>query len=156
MTPLIDVVFLLLVFFVWTASFQSPERWLPGSVSAAQRNAAAGSAPSDETPPPEADFDQVIVRIRSRDEQLQWAINDQPIASLAAVEQHLVRIAKITPSVPVILHPDPAVPLGAVIDAYDHARRAGFPKIQFAASVSPAQPTGQPNSPANSQPGVTP
>ena len=35
---------------------------------------------------------------------------------------------------PVILHPDPEVPLGHVIDLYDLARLIGFAKIQFAAS----------------------
>ncbi|MBC8874781.1 MAG: biopolymer transporter ExbD, partial [Planctomycetes bacterium] len=34
MTPMIDVVFLLLVFFVWTASFHIVEHILPSSVSA--------------------------------------------------------------------------------------------------------------------------
>ena len=32
MTPMIDVVFLLLVFFVWTASFQVVENMLPTSL----------------------------------------------------------------------------------------------------------------------------
>ena len=33
MTPMIDVVFLLLVFFVWTASFQLVENRLPGAIA---------------------------------------------------------------------------------------------------------------------------
>ena len=36
MTPMIDVVFLLLVFFVWTASFQAIEYLLPSSLSQKQ------------------------------------------------------------------------------------------------------------------------
>ena len=37
MTPMIDVVFLLLVFFVWTASFQIIEHVLPSKRSEQQR-----------------------------------------------------------------------------------------------------------------------
>ena len=33
MTPMIDVVFLLLIFFVWTASFQIVEQILPSEIS---------------------------------------------------------------------------------------------------------------------------
>ena len=39
MTPMIDVVFLLLVFFVWTASFHAVEYLLPSSLSQQLGNA---------------------------------------------------------------------------------------------------------------------
>ena len=42
MTPMIDVVFLLLVFFIWTASFQIVEQVLPSSVSAQRGTDPAG------------------------------------------------------------------------------------------------------------------
>ena len=132
MTPLIDVVFLLLVFFVWTASFQSPERWLPGAISAATATPATGPKNLDEPPPPEADFDRVIVRIRWNDGAVVWSVNDQPFASLEAVQQQLATIARITPVVPVVLHPDKQVSLGIVIDAYDAARQSGFQRVHFA------------------------
>ena len=51
MPPMLDVVFLLLIFFVWTASFQIVEQVLPSSVS---EQAGAGEPTND--PPPEADF----------------------------------------------------------------------------------------------------
>lgn len=133
MTPLIDVVFLLLVFFVWTASFQSPERWLPGSVSSARVTPEAGPLTAREPPPPEADFERVVVRLRWSDGEVLWLVNDQPFANLSLVQQQLVTIARIAPAVPVVLHPDKQVPLGIVIDAYDAARRCGFQRVHFAA-----------------------
>ena len=52
MTPMIDVVFLLLVFFVWTASFQIIEQVMPSQLSQ-----AAGSDPVENVQVPEpADF----------------------------------------------------------------------------------------------------
>ena len=58
MTPMIDVVFLLLIFFVWTASFQVVEYVLPSELSTLLGNQAAV-----DVPPPEADFEDVVVRI---------------------------------------------------------------------------------------------
>ncbi|MCU0960717.1 MAG: biopolymer transporter ExbD [Pirellulaceae bacterium] len=131
MTPLIDVVFLLLVFFLWTASFQLVEQMLPSRLTA-----VAGAAPSlrDEPPPPEEDFDRVVVRVRWHDGQPSWQINDTVVDSLAEVQRRLQDIAAIKRDAPVILHPAQEVPVGHVIDLYDVTRLLGFERIQFAAS----------------------
>ena len=55
MTPMIDVVFLLLVFFVWTTSFELPEFDLPGSLAELPMGAAEES--SDK--PPVEKFDEI-------------------------------------------------------------------------------------------------
>jgi biopolymer transport protein ExbD len=130
MTPMIDVVFLLLVFFVWTASFQIAELILPSSVSA-----ASGTAPTDtDAPPPEDDFDQVVIRVLWAGDGPQWRVNSSPVGSLQKVRESLAAIAAIKTDAPVIVHPDPDVPLGHVIDLYDLTRLEGFEKVQFAAS----------------------
>ncbi len=131
MTPMIDVVFLLLVFFIWTASFQIVEQVLPSSLSAAQ-----GTEPldADSPPPPEADFDDVIVRIIWTGERPTWSVNQQAIATMEQLHSRLKTIADIKSDAPVILHPDDNVPLGDVIDVFDICRKVGFEKVQFAAS----------------------
>ncbi len=58
MTPMIDVVFLLLIFFVWTASISAVEYLLPSNLSP-----APGSAAVTEEPPPPPDFEPVVVKI---------------------------------------------------------------------------------------------
>ncbi|MFT5523110.1 MAG: biopolymer transport protein ExbD [Pirellulaceae bacterium] len=133
MTPMIDVVFLLLVFFVWTASFQVIEHVLPSSVSAVM-----GTSPVDPNEPvPEIDdFDDVVVRLVSENGRVVWRVNDQPVADLAELKRQLQTIATIKRDAPVILHPDPDVSLGDVIDVYDLSRLVGFEKVQFAASES--------------------
>jgi len=127
---MIDVVFLLLVFFVWTASFHIAEHILPSSVSAVR-----GTEPSDpSTPPPEEDFDDVVIRIHWLDTQPGWRVNEEPMTTLDDVRAALAGVAAVKPDAPVILHPDQDVPLGHVIDVYDATRLEGFEKVQFAAS----------------------
>jgi biopolymer transport protein ExbD len=131
MTPMIDVVFLLLVFFLWSASFQIVEYVLPSEVTA-----LAGTSDEARTddPPPEMDFDEIVIRIHWTGEAPAWSVNDAPVATLAEVRDYLARIARIKTDAPVILDPDPQVPLGDVIDVYDAARLEQFEKIHFAAS----------------------
>ena len=130
MTPMIDVVFLLLVFFVWTASFQAVEYLLPTSVSA-----EVGSEDSEnENPPPELDFENVVVRIHWDGASPSWSVNDQDVLSLAEVRQRLQVIAEIKTDAPVVLHPDDGVPIGDVIDVYDLSLISGFDSVQFAIS----------------------
>ena len=129
MTPMIDVVFLLLVFFLWTASFQVVEYVLPTRLSEAP---VAGALDTDE-PRPELDFDPVVIQLLWQDERPLWIVNEAPASSLEELARMLTTVAGIKPDVPVIIDPDEAVPFGHVIDVYDASLLAGCQKIQFAA-----------------------
>jgi len=131
MTPMIDVVFLLLIFFVYAASDTITEMVMPSQLSA-----AAGTAPSDpdQPPPPEEDFPDVVVRIVAQGDAVGWQINGEAMDSLTQLQAVLSPIAKRKADAPVILHPDPGVPFGDVIDVYDLAKLIGFEKIAFAAA----------------------
>jgi biopolymer transport protein ExbD len=132
MTPMIDMVFLLIVFFVWTSGMQAVERLLPSQVSL-----QSGTAPSEQNdiPPPEADFDPVIIRITGETNSPTWQVNDQPLASLAELRTVMEKLVAIKRDAPVILHPDPLIALGHVIEVYDLSRVLGFDKVQFAADA---------------------
>ena len=128
MTPMIDVVFLLLIFFLWTASFQIVELILPSRMSAQM-----GSDPVEQVdPPPEQDFDNIVVRIGYDGSAPTWSINRESIGSLGDVKAHLTAVASVKQDAPVILDPDSIVPLGHVIDVYDVAKIVGFQKVSFA------------------------
>ena len=129
MTPMIDVVFLLLVFFVWTASFHAVEYLLPSSLSQKQ---GTGQTVNVDEPLPEIEFEDIVVRISFTNNQPAWSVNGQPVASLSEVRSRLALVADIKIDSPVILHPDETVPVGNVIDVYDATRLAGFTQIQFA------------------------
>lgn len=129
MTPMIDVVFLLLVFFVWTASFHAVEYLLPSSLSQKQ---GTDQTTNQAEPPPEVEFEDIVIRITFVDDRPAWSVNGQPAASLTEVHDRLTLVADIKTDSPVILHPDESVPVGNVIDVYDATRLAGFSQIQFA------------------------
>ena len=131
MTPMIDVVFNLLIFFVWTAGFQVAEYILPSSVSEVS---GSGSQSPTEPPPPEADFDDVVVRVLWADGRVSWRVGDELLSDLAGVESKLTRIFQANAEAPLIIDPDDATPLGDVIDVYDLSRRVGFDEVQFAAA----------------------
>ena len=128
MTPMIDVVFQLLIFFVWTSSFQIIEQVLPSNLSSATGKQEAVL----DQPPPEADFDQVVVRIGWDGNAPSFRINDTPVPSLAEVRTSLQRLYEVKQDATVILHPDPNVPLEHVINSYDQAKQVRFEKVSFA------------------------
>ena len=126
MTPMIDVVFLLLIFFVWTASFQIVEMTLPS-----QLTEMVGAGANQEVKLEEEDFESVIVRIQQDNQQIQWTVNDQPTSSLADVRERLRMVATIRSDLPVLIDPAEQIQLGFVLDVFDIARDAGFQNIQF-------------------------
>jgi biopolymer transport protein ExbD len=128
MTPMIDVVFLLLVFFVWTASFLAVEYSLPSELST-----QAGTQQVDlKDPPPDFDIENIVIRIIAVGSDVQWSINSTLVASKDELRQLIQGIAQTSTEAPIILHPDSQVSLGPVIEVYDMAKMAGFQKVSFA------------------------
>jgi biopolymer transport protein ExbD len=134
MTPMIDVVFLLLIFFLWSVGTHVVEYVLPSQLAA---TSGTSETPQVDEPPPELDFDAIVIRVLWDGESVGWTVNDSPLESLAEVRGFLANLGKIKRDMPVILDPDPQAPLGDVIDVYDAARLERFEKIQFAASEGP-------------------
>lgn len=146
MTPMIDVIFLLLIFFVCTASFQAPEQILPTRLS------LPGAIDSNVKIDPEVtDLEKIVVQVAWRNVdgrwQARWEINDVQYRHLTHaedpagaandgnVEDVLKAVKGIKADLPVILDVEPAVPMDDVIDVYDLCRAVGLEKVQFAASV---------------------
>lgn len=130
MTPMIDVVFLLLVFFVATASFQAIEFVLPSSLMLATEGTS-----DFEVPPELLDLERVILKIGWQAGRPTWNINGVDLNALPQVRETLAQIAEVDPGLPVILDVAAEVPIGDVIDVYDASRLAGLKEIQFAASI---------------------
>jgi biopolymer transport protein ExbD len=139
MTPMIDVVFLLLVFFVWNTNLAPLEYLLPGAVTQPPTD-QKGAGNTTVAPDPKKDFDEIIVRIKWEERPL-WFINETRLASLAEVKSSLTKIAKVNREAPITLHPDPEVPLGDLIDSYDVVRGVGFRKLRFATNMTPGVAT---------------
>lgn len=137
MTPMIDVVFLLLVFFLWTSSFEEPEFLMPSAI--ADPPATAGSTDPQPSPPSEP-FDEIIVRIHWNNAAATIHLNDQLLPSIDALRQRLQAILDVGAVPPVIVDPDPEVPMGTAIQVYDTARHLGFDRVLFAARADDAAP----------------
>ena len=99
MTPMIDVVFLLLVFFVWTSSFELPEFDLPGSLAELPMGAAEASS---DTPPVEK-FDEIIIRLLWQVEGTQIMLNGQNIDRMSELKDRLAEITSLGVQPPVIV-----------------------------------------------------
>jgi len=136
MTPMIDVVFLLLIFFVWAASTQTIEYLLQG-----RQEQTAGSQTNSTEPPLEVeDFDRVTIQIVWNNEQPGWIVNGVARHQLADVVRLLKVLAEnkdATTETPVIIDPTGEVPLGDVIDVWDAALLAGFhaKEVRFTAKA---------------------
>ncbi len=128
LTSMIDVIFLLLIFFVFTSDFKEPEKLLPTKLSAV----GLVDAPLEQR---ERDLGKITVRVAaSPDGALTWTVDGTRVKSLAAVEETLAALQEIAPTVPVVLDPERGVAIESVLDVYDAARRVGLSQIQFAAN----------------------
>ena len=126
MTPMIDVVFLLLIFFVCTASFQIPESILPSPLEY-PGTTSADLPPELAEPEPE----RVLIAITQRDNKIQLTINGQNCPSLAKLSSLLVALASVDVTLPLWLDIAEETSLGTAVDVYDRCRLAGFERVQF-------------------------
>jgi biopolymer transport protein ExbD len=131
MTPMIDVVFLLLVFFLVTASFEEPEGRLAANV-VVEAKPGAGGSPLDAPPP---DLDEVLVVGTREGDGVRWVVGERRAADAAELATLLRDLAGVARDLPVTIDAGPDVPLGAIVEAYDAARAAGLPKVRLAASA---------------------
>ena len=132
MTPMIDVVFQLLIFFVCTVNFQPPEKSLPATP---KPSASGGGASTNQPVPPELeDLKQVEVTLGRSVGRTSWTVNGDSCGNLTDVERRLAALARVREYksiVPVVLDAADDVPLADAIDVYDLALQLGYEKVQF-------------------------
>jgi len=130
MTPLIDVVFLLLVFFVCASVGQLPDELLPAVLG-------EGSTETQLEPPPPA-FDEpehqdVIVglRVGSQPGSLQMQLNEVTIPTADELRSRLVRLSEIDPLTRIILDIDDDVTVQQFVHIYDLCQALPFQSVLF-------------------------
>lgn len=127
MTPMIDVIFLLLIFFVCTAGFDRPEELLATDLSLPGVNAQIIERKPDD------DFDPVTVRIANENGRIRWRLEFRECESSEELLNGFRTLSATKRDVPVIIDCDGNVPVEYIIDALDAARSVGLQRIQFAA-----------------------
>lgn len=134
MTPMIDVVFLLLIFFVCASIGQIRESTLPTPLAAGSIEAAD----SIEAPKPLGEVWVRLVRRGAGEGAVTTAeVNSQVYEDWNRLRGTLRELASIAPEIPVILDIGQSVPVGDFVDIYDTCRSAGFDNIQFATAPQP-------------------
>ena len=126
MTPMIDVIFLLLVFFVCTANFYPPTEILPMEAT------LPGDVAFEAVLPDPVNLDVIRVQIFF-DRKPHWQIEGNQCSVLHEVQDILRQIRDIKSDIPVIIESAENVPMEDVVDVYDVCRQAGLSRIQFAA-----------------------
>ncbi|TWU02088.1 biopolymer transporter ExbD [Neorhodopirellula pilleata] len=139
MTSMIDVVFLLLVFFVWTSSFDLPETSLPGSIALAPSKTPPETmdesmAVNPDLPMPSLEVKptEIIVRIIDHPGGKSYRVGAVELADLSAVKRKLSKISDMPIATMVVVDPDPAISVSDTIDVFDFARSLKFSKVLLA------------------------
>jgi biopolymer transport protein ExbD len=133
MTPMIDVVFLLLIFFVCASAGQVHESHLPTPI------AAAGGVQSEKAVEAEKSKDKVWLKLvvdDQVDKSTRAELNDTTYDDWEKLRGTLLALAELQSDIPVILDIQAKVPIGDMIDVFDTCISAGFEDIRFATSSS--------------------
>jgi len=128
MTPMIDVTFQLLLFFILTCEFRETEGVIPGTLP------SKGTIAQQVSNVPMPDPITIKVIPSADPTKASYELSGVGVAiSLRELGPLLVeRQAKISSKeVPVLVFPYPDVPWGFVVQAFNQAKKAGFEKIGF-------------------------
>jgi len=127
---MIDVVFLLLVFFVCASVGQKPDSLLPAELLAGQTEAQV-ELPQQE--PEEWQSPEVRIFLdRDAAGELSIQLNERPVTSAAELDVRLTQLAGFDAASRIIIGFDDAVAFQHFIDIYDRCQALGFQYISLA------------------------
>ena len=119
LTPMLDVVFILLIFFVVTATFSA----------VTSINAASSDNNSNETPPEDTDKKNILFEIGPNNEII---LNGNPRPIIATqVRSNIDQLKAENPAASVIIQPDNSSEVSTLVMIMDAARQAGMANISI-------------------------
>lgn len=122
MTPMIDVIFQLQIFFLCSASFVKPESVLPTPLPP-QGGATAKTA--------SVDRESIRLSAATSGNATVWSLNGEAKADRAALVNQLRELAAITRDLQILFEIGPDVPLEEPVAVYDVCRQLGFEQLAF-------------------------
>jgi len=126
MTSMIDVIFLLLIFFVCTANFEKLEALL------ATELASSGVTGGVAVPQPEIlNLDHARISISYTNGKPAWQVEGHNCRSLRDLQAVLVQIARAKDDFPIVISCDENVPIEFWLDVIDACRQVGLTNISF-------------------------
>ncbi len=141
MTSMIDVVFLLLVFFICASIGSVADRLLPANLQGTTQISPTSTAAEErwEHPP---------IRIRLQPAAAgrtvvgpEVLLDDQPLAGLSELRNRLTQLAAADPSAPVVLNIHDDIHVQDFVTVYDLCQQLKLEKISFAVSQSASRAT---------------
>lgn len=124
LSSLIDVVFLLLAYFVLTAAFALPERSLTPAISVDGQGADAS-----------AEVEPQVVQVRAQSGQVVYQLGAQSHSTLDALRAAL---RKLPQDPGLVIKAEPGTPFGAGAGAIQAGRDVGFQDITWSADGEPS------------------
>ncbi len=121
MAPLIDCVFLLLTYFLFTISLATIEGLLPSELALGDELQQSQLKLKEES-------DEVIVRVVRTGNGVQYFIDDWPLPDFSAVA---TRLASTPTDSTVVIDAGSTVAYRHVISLYNHCLRLGIDKVAF-------------------------
>ncbi len=120
LAPMVDVVFLLLIFFITTMQLTQSERELNVSVPVAEEGADAQQS-----------VGEIIVNVRENGE----VVVDQSVMDKSQLFAKLQRIAAVHKNQAIRIRGDGKVEYQKIVEVIDVCQKAGIPNISFATQV---------------------
>src|SRR5262245_17096130 len=138
MTPMIDVVFQLLIFFVCTVEFQKSEELLEANLPALGRGPKSVAKTPQELDlgriEVEVARDRVEVALQGRKHEVGKPDSDEALAHLTKQLQEWTRIDR---HIPARIQCKPDVPTGTLLRVYDACLQAGLADVRLASPKDP-------------------
>ena len=120
LAPMVDVVFLLLIFFIATMQSSQSERELNVAVPVAEEGADARQT-----------VGEIIVNVRENGE----VVVDKSVMDKAQLFEKLKRIAAVHKNQAIRIRGDGKVEYQKIVEVIDVCQKAGIPNISFATQV---------------------
>lgn len=132
MTPMIDVVFLLLVFFVCASVGQIPDALLPAELSNGSSTTEVEIPPTDPLEEPEHQEVRIGIRPEPQLGRVIIELNNAIIPTAMELRSRLIQLSEIDPETRIILDIDDEASVQQFIHIYDLCQALGFEDISFA------------------------
>jgi len=120
LAPMVDVVFLLLIFFISTMQLTQSERELNVSVPVAEEGAD-----------PQQSIGEIIINVRDNGE----VVIDQVVMNRTQLFNKLKRLASVYKNQAIRIRGDEKVKYQKIVDVISICQKAGIPNISFAIQV---------------------
>jgi len=124
LVAMIDVVFLLLIFFMCVNEWRVPEASLPATIP-------TGTGRQQDDVDPKRDLPFIRIEISGNRDDISIRVQERPVADMDDLSAHLIGLAGIDRSVPVVIDARGSVSFRWVIRALNACLRADLDNVAF-------------------------